>query len=160
MIFENLKKFIYLIENQRTGSPKEACRKLSVSNRTLSNYCHILKNELGAPLVYDKFRETYLFNGQGKIIWEWVEGEKHIIDSGDFKNKRLKCLNEIIQRAFTKNTGSVKSFSSSLGISERNLHYYVELLKLEFNVPIYFDRKINSYSLQTSGCLYFRWQEI
>ncbi len=159
MIFENLKKFIYLIENQRSGNPREAARKLAVSDRTLSNYCQILKNELLAPLVYDKFRETYIFNGSGRLVWEWVEGESLTVDSLGFKNKRLNCLNEIIKRAFFRNTGNVKTLASSLGISERNLHYYIELLKLEFNVPLYFDRKINSYVLQTSGCLYFRWQE-
>lgn len=159
MIFENLKKFIYLIQNQRTGTPREAAVKLAVSNRTLLNYCNIIKNELGGPLVYDKFRETYVFNGSGKIVWTWVDGIEPIIDHHTFKNKRLKCLNEIILRAYEKNTGNVTSFSLSLGISERNFHYYIELLKLEFNVPIYFDRKINSYVLQTKGCLYFRWQE-
>ncbi len=159
MIFENLKKFIYLIQNQITGTPREAADKLAVSSRTLVNYCYLIKNELGCPLVYDKFRETYMFQGSGKIVWVWVEGIEPIIDQYNFKNKRLKCLNEIIQRAYHKNTGNVAAFSLSLGISERNFHYYIELLKLEFNVPIYFDRKINSYVLQSKGCLYFRWQE-
>ncbi len=159
MIIENLKKFIYLVDNQRTGNPREAARKLAISDRTLLNYCYIIKNELGAPLVYDKFRETYFFNGSGKIEWNWVEGAEPILDNHCFKNKRLHCLNEILKCTFLRNSGSVKSFSKRLGISERSLYYYVELLKLEFNVPLNFDRKINAYVLQTAGCLYFRWQE-
>lgn len=159
MVFENLKKFIYLIDRQMTGNPQEAAKKMEVSERTIHNYCHLIRNELGAPLVYDKFRGTYLFDGHGELVWEWIEGVDAIMDTASFKNKRLNCLNEILNSSIAKNTGNVKTLAKNLKISERNVHYYIETLKLEFNVPLYFDRKLNSYTLQTAGCLYFRWRE-
>jgi transcriptional antiterminator len=159
MIFQNLKKFIYLIDRQITGNPQEAAKKIEVSERTIHNYCHLIRNELGAPLVYDKFRGTYIFDGPGELVWEWLEGFELICEEKSFKNKRLNCMNEIVKRSKEKKTGSVKTLAEYLNISERNLHYYIETLKLEFNVPLYFDRKLNSYALQTSGCLYFSWRE-
>ena len=45
MIFQNLKKFIYLIDRQITGNPQEAAKKIEVSERTMefnSNSTHTL----------------------------------------------------------------------------------------------------------------------
>jgi DNA-binding CsgD family transcriptional regulator len=159
MIFQNLKKFIYLIDRQTTGNPYEAAEKIEVSERTIHNYCHIIRNELGAPLIYDKYRGTYLFNGNGELVWEWLEGDNMVTDKQSFKHKRLNCLSELLKWSIAEKTGNVKTIAKKLNISERNVHYYIEILRLEFNVPLVFDRKINSYSIKTTGCLCFRWRE-
>jgi hypothetical protein len=158
MFIQNIKKFIYLIESQITGNPERAAAKLEISNRTLHNYCHLIKNELNAPLAYDKFRETYYFSTEGSLKWHWVEGIEFLSDGYHFKNKRLSSLNDIVNMALAKNTGGSKILASKLKISERNLFYYIDLLRTEFNVPIYFDRQVNSYVIQNRGFLSFRWQ--
>jgi transcriptional antiterminator len=75
MNIEKVKFFIHLIEKQRTGTPSEVAEKLKVTERTIYSYVHILKNEMRAPIEYNKFRKTYQFERPGRLCWEWVKAE-------------------------------------------------------------------------------------
>lgn len=72
MNIDKVKYLIHLIEKERTGSPREFAQKLNVSERTIYFHLSILKNELKAPIIFNKFRNTYQFERKGKLNWEWT----------------------------------------------------------------------------------------
>lgn len=78
-IIRRIERINYLICSRRTGTPSQFAEKLELSESTLYNYLRALR-ELGAPIAYDKHRQTYYFEAYGKIkiCFEEVEpvGEK------------------------------------------------------------------------------------
>lgn len=75
MRIDKVKYFIHLVEKGRTGTPSELAEKLNVSERTIYYYVHILKNELNAPIEFNKFRKTYQFERPGSLQWKWIKAE-------------------------------------------------------------------------------------
>lgn len=75
MNIEKVKYFIHLIEKERTGTPSDLAEKLKVSERTIYSYVHLLKNELNAPIEFNKFRKTYQFERPGSLQWKWIKTE-------------------------------------------------------------------------------------
>ena len=67
-----IKHFIHLIEKERTGSAKVAAERIGISERMVFNYVRILKTELNAPINYNRTKQTYSYNENGKLIWKWV----------------------------------------------------------------------------------------
>ncbi len=67
-----IKHFIHLIEKERTGSAKVAAERIGISERMVFNYVRILKTELNAPINYNRNKQTYSYNENGKLIWKWV----------------------------------------------------------------------------------------
>ena len=67
-----IKHFIHLIEKERTGSAKVAAERIGISERMVFNYVRILKTELNAPINYNRSKQTYSFNENGKLIWKWI----------------------------------------------------------------------------------------
>lgn len=60
-----------MIKQEGTGSPTEIAERLGISERMVYNYVRLLKTDLRAPVEYNKFRKTYYFGEQGRILWEW-----------------------------------------------------------------------------------------
>jgi transcriptional antiterminator len=71
MNITKIKNLIHLIEKERTGTPKELARRLELSERMVYNYVGVLRKELNAPVVYNRFRQTYQFQEPGQLEWEW-----------------------------------------------------------------------------------------
>ncbi len=67
-----IKHFIHLIEKERTGSAKVAAERIGISERMVFNYVRILKTQLNAPINYNRTKQTYSYNENGKLIWKWV----------------------------------------------------------------------------------------
>ena len=65
-----LEKLAFLIQAKATGKPKELAIKLDVSERQTFKYIGILKN-LGAPINYCPFRETYYYEQEGKFAFRF-----------------------------------------------------------------------------------------
>lgn len=61
-----------MIEKERTGTPKELAKRLELSERMVYNYVGILRKDLNAPVVYNRFRQTYQFQEPGQLVWEWM----------------------------------------------------------------------------------------
>lgn len=62
--FKHLKVFLRmdaLIRRKATGTPQEFARKLSVSEASLYRYTKELKEQLGAPLQYCSYRNSYYY---------------------------------------------------------------------------------------------------
>jgi predicted DNA-binding transcriptional regulator YafY len=49
-----------------TGTPRQLSERLGVSERTLFRLI-VLMRELGAPISYCKFRQTYYYEEEGKL---------------------------------------------------------------------------------------------
>ena len=56
-----IKKLHELIKTERTGSPKELCIKLGISERTVYNYISFMRNELNAPIKYSGQKASYFY---------------------------------------------------------------------------------------------------
>ncbi len=59
------------MRQEGTGTPSELAKRLDLSERMVYNYVRLLKEDLNAPVAYNKFRRTYHFGEKGRIVWEW-----------------------------------------------------------------------------------------
>ena len=59
-----------LIKAKQTGAPKELAQKLAISERSVNYYIAFMRNELNAPVVYDRKTETYLYETECNLCFE------------------------------------------------------------------------------------------
>ena len=57
----NYKKNHSKILTDSTGSPKKLALKLNVSERTIYNYINYMRQELKAPIIYNRIKGTYQY---------------------------------------------------------------------------------------------------
>ncbi|HEX6981742.1 MAG TPA: HTH domain-containing protein [Balneolaceae bacterium] len=57
-----------MIRRKSTGSPKELADKLDISERWLYKFLEELKEEFDCPIIYDHYRESYVYEEQGEMI--------------------------------------------------------------------------------------------
>jgi transcriptional antiterminator len=62
-----------LIRKQRTGKPKVLASRIGVSERTVYHYISFIKTELKAPVKWDTMRESYVYETNGKLHFEWQD---------------------------------------------------------------------------------------
>lgn len=62
-----IKKLHELIKTERTGSPKELCIKLGISERTVYNYISFMKSELNAPIIFSGQKSSYCYEGSCEL---------------------------------------------------------------------------------------------
>ena len=72
----------------------------------------------------------------------------------NFKNVQL--LIELIEQ---KATGSPAEIALKIGVTERMVYKYLDILKTEFNAPIKYNRANQSYFFTEDGSIDLRWQE-
>jgi predicted transcriptional regulator len=72
----------------------------------------------------------------------------------NFKNVHL--LIELIEQ---KATGSPSEIALKIGVTERMVYKYLEVLKSEFNAPIKYSRANQTYFFTEEGSIDLRWQE-
>lgn len=70
--------------------------------------------------------------------------------------KNIKLLVELID---AKATGNPTEIGLKLGVSERMVYSYLEILKTEFKAPIKFSRALQTYMFAEEGKLDLNWQE-
>ena len=92
MLLEKLQKLIYLIERKQTGRPRALAEQLGVSRRMVYVYLGILRNEIGAPIAFDQFKQSFVWSESGSILWQFSEKSKEDIQSNQLKNKQLLVL--------------------------------------------------------------------
>lgn len=61
-----------LIRIKGTGTPQYFAKKLGISERTLYEYLSFMK-DLGAPIEYNKFRESYYYTSEGGFNFNFQE---------------------------------------------------------------------------------------
>ncbi len=65
--------FIHLVDKERTGTAKAAAEKIGVSERMIFNYVNFLKNQLNAPISYNREKQSFVFTEEGKLFWKWIK---------------------------------------------------------------------------------------
>ncbi len=66
-------------------------------------------------------------------------------------------LKKMIYLIDQKRTGAPVDLAKSLGISERMVYYYVDLLRKEINAPIKYNRYRKTYEFSEKGSLNWNW---
>ncbi len=66
-ILERLERIDRLIRIKGTGNPAKLAARLKMSERSLYQYLNLMR-ELGAPIKFDQFRDTYYYSEDGQFI--------------------------------------------------------------------------------------------
>ena len=61
-----IEHFDSLIRKESTGAANEFSKRLGISERTLRNHLQQFR-ELGASIVYDRYKRTYKYNSKGRL---------------------------------------------------------------------------------------------
>lgn len=65
-IFQRIEWIDYLIRIKGTGTPAELASRIGVSERSVYEYLSLMK-ELGAPIKFCSYRETYYYDEEGSF---------------------------------------------------------------------------------------------
>ncbi|WP_363268712.1 HTH domain-containing protein [Flavobacterium sp.] len=58
-----------MLRLERTGTPKDLGNKLGISTRTLYEYIAFMKQELNAPIVYERQKQSYKYISECKLCF-------------------------------------------------------------------------------------------
>lgn len=70
--FERLQTIDYLIRIKGTGKPAQLAKRLRISERTLYEFLKLMK-DLGAPIEYDRYKESYYYTEKGGFNIRFVK---------------------------------------------------------------------------------------
>ncbi|WP_339812785.1 hypothetical protein [uncultured Imperialibacter sp.] len=90
-LMSKLEKLDYLIRSKSTGTSKSLSKKLGVSERQVFNYLTLFK-DLDAPVTYCPFRQTYLYEKEGKFNFRFSMKD---LDNDEQRNIRAGFLNHL-----------------------------------------------------------------
>jgi hypothetical protein len=68
---EQIRKIDQLIVKKNTGKPAEMAVKLDCSLTTLFTYLAMMRT-MGAPIQYNKFKQTYYYEEEGNFVIGFV----------------------------------------------------------------------------------------
>ncbi|MCG9881174.1 MAG: hypothetical protein MH472_11300 [Bacteroidia bacterium] len=60
-----------IIKGGRSGTPKQLSEKLQISERMLYYIINFMKEELEAPIKYDRAKQRYYYEGEGQLNLKW-----------------------------------------------------------------------------------------
>lgn len=78
-IFQRLSRIDYLIRIKGTGKPAQLAAKMGISERSIYEYLNLMK-DLGAPIKFCHFRETYYYDEEGIFAVSFFPKNKMNID--------------------------------------------------------------------------------
>lgn len=88
-ILERLERIDRLIRIKGTGSPAELAARLKMSERNIYQYLNLMR-DLGAPIKFDPYRETYYYSEEGQFIVCFQRFDRGETDDEDKKAKLKK----------------------------------------------------------------------
>ncbi len=65
--FSRIQTIDYLIRIKGTGSCKQLANGLHISERTVQEAIKFMKEHLGCPIAYDRYKETYYYLDHGGV---------------------------------------------------------------------------------------------
>lgn len=68
----NIRVFIRLhdlIIAKQTGTPMQLAQKLEISERSVNYYIAFMRDELKAPVIYDRKLETYMYEAECRLCF-------------------------------------------------------------------------------------------
>ena len=75
VFFMDIRIFIRLhelIESKQTGNLRNLSKRLEISERSVNYYIAFMRNELGAPIKYDRQLESYLYEEDCKLCFKAI----------------------------------------------------------------------------------------
>ena len=89
---EKIARLDYLIRHKATGNPDELAERLDMSRSTLFDLIAYLKEEMNAPIVYDRDRLSYTYSYPPKFYlgFEPVHEVNETFDSARKEEKKRK----------------------------------------------------------------------
>jgi len=78
---ETIARLDQLIRLQ-TGNAKDLAKRLNVCEKTVFNLIDKVKEQYKAPVLFDKYKNTYYYSRPGRIVLEFQSG---IIETDDMK---------------------------------------------------------------------------
>ncbi|MGX5817844.1 HTH domain-containing protein [Chitinophaga lutea] len=70
--FERLQTIDHLIRIKGTGKPSQLAKRMHISERTLYEFLKLMK-DLGAPIEYDRYKESYYYGEKGGFTIEFTK---------------------------------------------------------------------------------------
>jgi hypothetical protein len=68
-------------------------------------------------------------------------------------------IQTLIKEILTGDTGTPMELAAKLGVSERMLFKYIEIIKTEFNAPVKYNRITKTYYFESPGNLDLKWRK-
>ena len=93
MNFEKVRIIDNYIRKNNTGRSKEFAEKVNISRGMLYRYLKFMKEELGAPISYNKAKLTYQYIEPGKLCINGWEKTSVITHKDFFSNDDSVSLN-------------------------------------------------------------------
>lgn len=60
-----------LILKAETGSPKQLAKELGLSERSIYNYILYMKNEMGAPIQFQRQKNSYVYTEECSFVLKY-----------------------------------------------------------------------------------------
>lgn len=74
MNFEKIQQIDSYISKNNTGKAEDFAKKMNISRGMLYRYIKYIKDELNAPISYNRYQNTYQYTQSGKLyIKGWEE---------------------------------------------------------------------------------------
>ncbi len=68
-------------------------------------------------------------------------------------------IQKLIECIHAGNTVAPKTIAEKLGISERMIYKYIDIIKADFKAPVKYNRSTKTYYFESKGKLDLRWQK-
>jgi predicted DNA-binding transcriptional regulator YafY len=75
-IFHRITRIDNLIRMKATGTPGQLAERLGVSERSVYEYISLMK-ELGAPIKFDSYRESYYYDEEGSFTISFFRAKEN-----------------------------------------------------------------------------------
>ncbi len=59
------------IKKRATGKPEQLAEKLGMTKRSVFNYIKFMREELNAPIEFNKYKESYTYSDSGEFNFKW-----------------------------------------------------------------------------------------
>lgn len=74
-IILRLRRIDHLIRIKGTGSPAQLAKRIGISERSIYGYLNLMK-DLGAPIRFCHYRESYYYDEEGGLILSFFPKEE------------------------------------------------------------------------------------
>jgi predicted DNA-binding transcriptional regulator YafY len=72
---ERLKRIDHLIHIKGTGTPAQLANRIGISERSIYLYLNLMR-DLGAPIKFDNYRQTYYYDPDGSFFFSFFPKDK------------------------------------------------------------------------------------
>lgn len=79
-VLERLERIDHLIRIKGTGTPADLANRLHISQRSVYQYLNLMR-EMGAPIKFCPFRETYYYIEEGQFMARFKSAQEELLNN-------------------------------------------------------------------------------